>query len=167
MPQRLQGLLTPMRRGERDQRLEQVRVVRGVYDVPYLAGYSADGKTVYVDRRLPARIRVQGRRGEEAVDPVPFLLVHEVTEKLLMQEAGSPYEDAHRVATAEERKRVEGTGLAWDDYEHVLDGYIRETKAETLKQVPPDLDLLPYMQLGDVKHLAELQRAQWGAHASG
>jgi hypothetical protein len=31
------------------------------HDVPYLAGYSLDGKTIYIDRHMPKSLKVRGR----------------------------------------------------------------------------------------------------------
>ena len=34
------------------------------YDVPWLAGPSNDGKSVYIDRRVPLRIKVELAKGD-------------------------------------------------------------------------------------------------------
>ena len=31
------------------------------HDIPYLAGYSKDGKTIYIDRHMPSSFRYEGR----------------------------------------------------------------------------------------------------------
>jgi hypothetical protein len=31
------------------------------HDIPYLAGYSKDGKTIYIDRHMPSSFRYAGR----------------------------------------------------------------------------------------------------------
>ena len=31
------------------------------HDIPYLAGYSQDGKTIYIDRHMPRSFRYRGR----------------------------------------------------------------------------------------------------------
>src|SRR4029077_3212458 len=52
------------------------------YDVPYIAGYSADGRTVFIDRHLPRTFR----SWTQTIRVVPFLLVHEIIEKALLDE---------------------------------------------------------------------------------
>ena len=32
------------------------------HDIPYVAGYSKDGKTIYIDRHLPSEMEYKGRR---------------------------------------------------------------------------------------------------------
>ena len=39
----------------------RVRAVSHDYDIPYIAGYSVDGKTIFIDRHLP---RTTQRRAE-------------------------------------------------------------------------------------------------------
>ena len=39
------------------------------HDVPYLAGYSEDGKTIYIDRHMPRSFKFQGRT--IATDRIP------------------------------------------------------------------------------------------------
>jgi hypothetical protein len=35
----------------------RARVVNRKYDIPYTAGYSVDGQTVFIDRHLPRSVR--------------------------------------------------------------------------------------------------------------
>lgn len=35
----------------------RVRVVNRSYDIPYIAGYSKDGSTVFIDRHVPRTVR--------------------------------------------------------------------------------------------------------------
>jgi hypothetical protein len=62
----------------------RVRRVSHDYDIPYIAGYSVDGKTIFIDRHLPRTIRwlVKTVRVE------PFLLTHEIVEKALGGSSG-------------------------------------------------------------------------------
>jgi hypothetical protein len=52
------------------------------YDVPYIAGYGADGRTVFIDRHLPRTFR----SWTQTIRVAPFLLVHEIIEKALLDE---------------------------------------------------------------------------------
>ena len=56
----------------------RVRRVSHDYDIPHIAGYSVDGKTIFIDRHLPRTVRwlVKTVRVE------PFLLTHEIVERL-------------------------------------------------------------------------------------
>ncbi len=56
-----------------DAVLRRVRKLDRSHDVPYLAGYSRDGKTIYIDRHLPRSFRYRGRDIE--VDR--YLILHE------------------------------------------------------------------------------------------
>jgi len=52
----------------------RVRVVNREYDIPYIAGYSVDGHTVFIDRHLPRAFRWLMK----TVRVEPFLLTHEL-----------------------------------------------------------------------------------------
>ena len=54
------------------------------YDIPYLAGYSRDARTIYIDRHLPKFFNTRGRR----VGIDRFLILHEAVEKSLFDEIG-------------------------------------------------------------------------------
>jgi hypothetical protein len=68
--------------------MDVVRAIRhrvGVnrdYDIPYIAGYSRDGNTVFIDRHLPRSFRWLAK----TVRVEPFLLIHEIVEKALLDE---------------------------------------------------------------------------------
>ena len=65
------------------------------HDIPYLAGYSLDGKRIYIDRHLPPTFRHRGR--DVAVDR--YLLLHEEVEKALIDHLDLHYQHAHQIAT--------------------------------------------------------------------
>jgi hypothetical protein len=130
----------------------RVRIVRNV-DVPYLAGASNDGKTVYIDRRVPQRVRIGGK----LCDVAKYLAIHETEEHKAMRN-GMPYAQAHReIATPAERAAVEADGISWTQYEHVLDGYIDETEHERVSRAPKDLYKKPYAH--DRKELRKLKKS--------
>ena len=52
-----------------------VRISRE-FDIPYLAGYSRDGKTIYIDRHMPKWFTFQSRR----INTDRFLILHEAVE---------------------------------------------------------------------------------------
>lgn len=108
------------------------------YRVPYLAGASNDGQTLYIDAKLPSKIA-----------EVPLALscgVHEGVELALVQKLGWKYEPAHRVALAAERLAVEEAGYEWEPYRVDFEPYFGPIEHEALcdGDVPPDLALYPY-----------------------
>jgi len=106
------------------------------FDIPYLAGYSKDGKTVYIDRHLKTIF--------QGVDISQFLRIHEIAEKTLLDLDHLTYQEAHHIATHLERMAVEKVGLNWEKYTKFLEPYIKRVHGEDLKIVPKDLDLEPY-----------------------
>jgi len=106
------------------------------YDVPYVAGYSKDGKDIYIDRHLNVDFN--------GTDITKYLLVHERVEKALIDVFGLRYQEAHHIALAVEHDAVVGDGINWRDYSKFIDKYIKRLDHENLKLSPPNLDLTPY-----------------------
>src|SRR5215211_3626119 len=79
----------------------RVRKVDHSYDIPYVAGYSVDARTVYIDRHLPRSFRSWTKR----VYVTPFLLTHEIVEKALLDELGLHYLPRIRSRSAASRPR--------------------------------------------------------------
>jgi hypothetical protein len=46
------------------------------HDIPYLAGYSKNGKTIYIDRDMPKTFSFKGRR----INTDRFLILHEAAD---------------------------------------------------------------------------------------
>ena len=91
-----------------DAVLRRVRKLDRSHDVPYLAGYSRDGKTIYIDRHLPKSFRYRGRDIE--VDR--YLILHEEVEKTLIDQLDLHYLHAHQIATRAEEAAVQRGGGA-------------------------------------------------------
>src|SRR5262245_13537197 len=72
----------------------RVRLVRRTNDSPYVAGYSVDGHTVYIDRHVPRSFRWLMK----TVRVDQFLLMHEIVEKALLDELRLHYIHAHQIA---------------------------------------------------------------------
>ena len=83
-------------------------------DIPYIAGYSEDGKTVFIDRHLPRSFRWLLK----TVRVEPFLLTHEIVEKALLDELRLHYLHAHhRSGTLFQTSRnVLGAGIVQEGY---------------------------------------------------
>lgn len=127
------------------ERANRKTLVIHTFDVPYLCGYSRDGRTVYVDRHL--------RSVMDGHDLLPFLLVHEKTEKALIDIFGLDYEEAHWIALHCEQKAVRAAGIDWHHYCRFLDPQIKSDADEQIVRAPPDLDLTPYKDEKSAKAL--------------
>jgi hypothetical protein len=110
------------------------------HDIPYLAGYSLDGKTIYIDRHMPESFKFRGR----AIDTDRFLVLHEEVEKTLIDQLGLHYLHAHQIATRAEEAAVRAAGVEWRAYDRFMQKYVKRIGDERLKKVPKDLDLKPY-----------------------
>lgn len=138
-----------------DAILRRVRVDRS-YDVPYLAGYSSDGKTIYIDRHLPERFVCQGRR--TAVDR--YLILHEAVEKTLIAQLDLHYQHAHQIATRAEEAAVRADRIPWRAYDRFMRRHVKQMGSERLRRIPPDLDLKPYRDEHDRDLLVRILKAE-------
>ena len=86
------------------------------HDIPYLAGYSLDGKTIYIDRHMPQNFKFRGR----IVDTDRFLVLHEEVEKTLIDQLGLHYLHAHQIATRAEEAAVRAAGVEWRAYDRFM-----------------------------------------------
>src|ERR1700730_5752443 len=93
----------------------RVRVDRG-HDIPYIAGYSVDGRTIFIDRHLPPTFRSWTKR----IRVEPFLLTHELVEKALLDELRLHYLHAHQIALRAEKAAVESEGVSWRLYQSFI-----------------------------------------------
>ena len=110
------------------------------HDIPYLAGYSKDGKTIYIDRHMPQTFELRGR----VIDTDRFLILHEEVEKTLIDQLGLHYLHAHQIATRAEQAAVRAAGVNWRDYDRFMQKYVKRIGDERLTRVPEDLDTKPY-----------------------
>ena len=110
------------------------------HDIPYLAGYSLDGKTIYIDRHMPSTFKFRGR----IINTDRFLILHEEVEKTLIDQLGLHYLHAHQIATRAEEAAVRAAGVNWRDYDRFMQKYVKRIGDERLTKVPKDLDLKPY-----------------------
>ncbi|HQU16559.1 MAG: hypothetical protein B7Z66_06555 [Chromatiales bacterium 21-64-14] len=117
------------------------------FDVPYVAGYSRDGKKFYIDHKLPKGFEHGGR----AFVVATTLILHEVVEKAIEdEEAGIPYQLAHQIALRAERAAVEAAKMPWEIYNRWFDKQVSEIGSrDTYDNCPPDLDLQPYLDEHD------------------
>lgn len=130
----------------------RVKVISREYDVPYIAGYSTDGRTVFIDRRLPKSFRWLTK----TVHVDPFLLTHEIVEKALLDELRLHYIHAHQIAVRAERDAVKAAGVPWFVYQRFMKRYERPIQEEEILRVPGNLDLTPYRDERDFGVLRRL-----------
>lgn len=128
-----------------DAILRRVKKFDRNHDIPYLAGYSKDGKTIYIDRHLPKSFTFRGRKVE--VDR--FLILHEEVEKTLIDQLGLHYLHAHQIATRAEEAAVNAERVTWAAYDRFMQKYVKSIGDERLAKVPDDLDLKPYRDYHD------------------
>jgi hypothetical protein len=123
-----------------DAILRRVKKFDRKHDIPYLAGYSEDGKTIYIDRHMPRFFKFRGRK----IDTDRFLILHEEVEKTLIDQLGLHYLHAHQIATRAEQAAVRAAGVTWHDYDRFMQKYVKRIGDERLTKVPDDLDTKPY-----------------------
>jgi hypothetical protein len=123
-----------------DAVVRRVKNLDRKHDIPYLAGYSNDGKIIYIDRHMPATMKFRGRE----IDTDRFLILHEEVEKTLIDQLGLHYLHAHQIASRAEEAAVRAAGVLWRDYDRFMQKHVKTIGDERLTKVPADLDLKPY-----------------------
>ena len=125
------------------------------HDIPYLAGYSNDGKTIYIDRHMPRTMKFRGRE----IDTDRFLILHEEVEKTLIDQLNLHYLHAHQIACRAEEAAVRAAGVLWRDYDRFMQKHVKTIGDERLTKVPADLDLKPYRDEHDFDPLKRMHEA--------
>lgn len=137
-----------------DAILRRANLDRG-HDVPYLAGYSVDGRTIYIDRHLPETFVYR----ERVIEVDRYLILHEEVEKALIDHLGLHYLHAHQIATRAEQAAVRADRIEWYAYDRFMQGHVKEIGDEKLERVPADLDLKPYRDEHDNDLVARMEQA--------
>jgi hypothetical protein len=163
---------------------DNVRIVR-TYDIPFLAGISRSGWTVYIDRDLPSNM-ILGSGSIRTDEP---LVLHEWIEYLIEKFGGAlkqgflahlfattgeaedmagsqdsfSYALSHQLAQHLEKQAVEYQGIDWSEYTAAMDVEIARAGKKKLRACPPDLYLQPYeddaAETGDVATLEAIRSA--------
>jgi hypothetical protein len=123
-----------------DAVVRRVKNLDRKHDVPYLAGYSNDGNTIYIDRHMPPSFKYQGRE----INTDRYLILHEEVEKTLIDQLNLHYLHAHQIASRAEQAAVRAAGINWRDYDRFMQENVKLIGDERLTKVPADLDLKPY-----------------------
>lgn len=138
-----------------DAILRRVKKLDRNHDIPYLAGYSVDGQTIYIDRHLPRVMNYKGRK----IDVARYLIMHEEVEKTLIDQLGLHYLHAHQIATRAEEALIRADKILWRDYDRFMQKYVKTVGDERLKKVPKDLDLKPYRDEHDFDLIGRMRKA--------
>ncbi len=138
-----------------DAILRRVKKLDRSHDIPYLAGYSMDGKTIYIDRHLPRSFKWRGR----TIEVDRFLIMHEEVEKTLIDQLDLHYLHAHQIATRAEEAAVRAERISWRAYDSFMQKYVKSIGDERLKKVPKDLDLKPYRDYHDWDLMKRMEKA--------
>jgi hypothetical protein len=133
----------------------RVRKLDRDHDIPYLAGYSQDGQTIYIDRHMPGFFRFGGRK----IETDRFLILHEEVEKTLIDHLHLHYLHAHQIATRAEQAAVRAAGIRWHEYDRFMQKYVKKMGDERLTKVPRDLDAKPYRDEHDDDLLRRMETA--------
>jgi len=128
--------------------MDQKYVIDKKHDVPYLAGYSKNDRTIYFDRHFPTNMN--------GVNIEKYITLHEKTEKALIDIFGLHYQQAHHIATHVEHMSLVADGLNWKKYTAYCEKYIKPCGHEKVTNPPPNLDLTPYQDEKDYENLKEL-----------
>jgi hypothetical protein len=123
-----------------DAIVRRAKTIDRRHDVPYLAGYSRNGKIIYIDRHMPETMRYGGR----TINTDRYLILHEEVEKTLIDQLGLHYLHAHQIASRAEQAAVRAAGIRWADYDRFMQKFVKRIGDERLTKVPADLDLKPY-----------------------
>ena len=99
--------------------LKRVKLDR-TYDIPYLAGYSKDAKTIYIDRHMPESFISNGC----TIQTDRFLILHETVEKTLIDQLKLRYQFAHQIALRAEQAAVRADKTSWKEYDCFTQKYI-------------------------------------------
>jgi hypothetical protein len=144
-----------------DAVVRRVKKLDRRHDIPYLAGYSLDGKTIYIDRHMPKSFKLRGRE----IETDRFLILHEEVEKTLIDQLGLHYLHAHQIATRAEEAAVRAAGIEWRAYDGFMQKYVKRIGDERLTKVPKDLDLKPYRDEHDNDLLRRMLRSVHAGNA--
>jgi hypothetical protein len=134
--------------------VRRIRKLDRGHDIPYLAGYSRNGRTIYIDRHMPKSFKFRGRR----INTDQFLILHEAVEKALMDHLGLRYLHAHQIATRAEQAAVRASGVSWRGYDRFMQNFVKRIGNENLSKIPRDLDLKPYKDEHDhalLRHMTD------------
>lgn len=118
--------------------------------IPYAGGVARDGSKIYIDKRIPAIVHVDGK----PIHAHAAIGFHERVEFPLMHEMGMHYDDAHQIATAMENHFIRHHyGVDPRAYQAALRTSVGAAR-QAHEGSPADLDEKPYRDSGEL-HMME------------
>jgi hypothetical protein len=129
------------------------------HDCPDLAGYSVDGRTLFVDRHLAkAKPAIAGAPFERWIEGLIGQHGHEPVEKAAIDQ-GYDYLAAHEdFATPAEHLVLQAKGIDPKVYEKQLRPWIKREEVQRIERPPLTLDCHPYYDHPDANDLRVLKR---------
>jgi len=133
------------------RRVAQIPVIHvdKSYDVPYVAGYSEDGRTIFIDRHLKTKMN--------KTDVERILITHEVVEKALLDLFNLSYQQAHHIAIYVEHEATIKSVMDPRKYTKFLDPQVKMIGSEKVRKIPSSLDLDPYKDEKDFELLKRMK----------
>lgn len=127
------------------------------YSVLYGAGLSVDRGTVYIDKDLPTYfIDSDGKKWFTDI----YIITHECTETFFMDVLGFENERAHVRATETELGEARADGCPVDEYVgHFWEPLRACADLTPGKETPPDINLRPYRDAGEVGMIEFMRRS--------
>lgn len=149
---------------ELEEHLDDVTVDTD-HDIPYAAGYSLDGHTIFIDRAVPQFLKVKSFGSKTKLielDIWKCFAVHEAVEKSLEDDPYNwKYKFSHQVALRAERAYVQSMGADWNDYNDKTLEIVDEIYARgKFPNIPANLDPAPYLDYADKKILKQFPNAE-------
>lgn len=121
------------------------------YHVPYVAGYSEDGKTIYIDSRMPEGFE---SKSGKYISTDQYLILHEAIEKILMMFLLADgitdtakqhiYQLCHQIAYRVENDAVQADDIDLKEYSDFMGYWVNKLGKEDYNNLPPNLDPTPY-----------------------
>lgn len=114
------------------------------FDIPYVGGYSKDGQTIYISRKLPISFKTSL---DIDVKVLEYLVIHEITEKALMQALRYRFNAAHSIALGSEIAALRRDKVPVDEYYGFINKWVNHCMNPlNITYLPEDLDLTPYRE---------------------
>lgn len=140
------------------KKMESEMNINRKYDIPYVAGYSKDGKTLYIDKDMPKSFKTKNNK---VIKTDKYLLWHELIENTLLDKFDTFYQLAHQVALRSEKDAVEADGISWKEYNDFMNKNIKKiADLDSYSHLPSDIDLTPYKDDPDLSILKKMIKSK-------
>lgn len=129
------------------------------YNVPYGAGSSLNGKTIYIDKRIPEFATIV----DVKVNIWEMVAIHERAEEALEKSFDLKYHESHEMAIGAEKVALKQRypKVSWDAYNAWWQPYLKIC-ATSFDHLPPDLDYEPLKDSKDTKAIDMVNKLKPG-----